>query len=596
MNFSLKIALLPLFGILVYFCVHFYRIRNSLKKLNREKERSESDLLAKLKSARAEKDGLERELEKTRSELTQNRKVIEILSTKLKAVTEDFDRLKSEYDLTKIEELYAEIRELTDRNQSLESLLENTYEKIQENTKTLGSLKNEVDTLKHPEVYIDFENKVIRHKDGSEFVYSSAARQYKNDVFRYLEYIVRNRKNRIHLIEFGLNDPRFFLEAVKQDTVREYNYKGKFAKVKSGINRTFRDNVGRDLILHDHEKIYAYCTFPDKVLRIASKEKDIDIVLSEMNRSKMPEIMTFFGYETFDYYRVNPEITIRSNIHDSTDRVRTALQAGDQAEKVKKLVEAVMLDLRNYSALERLLDHPSFQFSETIQKSRENVRGDVESLEYFLAQNPVYRRPITNIQKIKQEYREIYSWKYVNAAKSAKFKNLGEIAFRHILDHELKKMTTLLEGYRAVYRLTETWFGQFERLKSLFEFFGSIIERDVLTETLLDFLDRKESADLGGNLETGGNEIRIDFLKFLIDRQNGSIDQPPTRQTLATVVDYFKWLYDNGLNGRKNAQKNLTSFFRGYSTDAVNRKRVERLCHQLADDLGVFYSSSDGPV
>jgi hypothetical protein len=592
---SVILTLFTVFLILMLFCVYFYKIKNNLRQLNREKELTESDLLAKLKSARSEKDGLERELERTRSELAQNRKVIEILSTKLKAVTEDFDKLKSEYDLIKIEELYAEIRELTDKNQSLESLLENTYEKIQENTKTLGSLKNEVDTLKHPEVYIDFENKVIRNKDGSEFVYSSAARQYRNDVFRYLEYIVRNRKTRIHLLEFGLNDPKFFLESVKQESVREYNYKGKFAKVKSGINRTFRDNVGKDLILHDHEKIYAYCTFPDKVLRIASKDKDLDIVISEMNRSKMPEIMTFFGYETFDYYRINQEITIRSNIQDSMERHQTAMKAADEAGRVEKLVEAVMLDQKNYPALERLLDHPTFQYSETIQKLQGNLRGDVENLEDFLRHHPVYRRQITNIQKIKHEYREIYSWKYVNAAKSAKFMNLGEIAFRHILDHELKKMSKMLDGYKAVYRSTENYFHQFERLKSLFQTFGSVIEGDVLTETLMDFLDQKESSDLGRNFETRGNEIRTDFLKFLINRQNGGIEQPFNQQMLVTAVDYFKWLYDNGFNGRKNAQRNLTSFFRDYATDGSNRKRVERLCHQLTEDMDVLYSSSISP-
>ena len=571
--------------VLMFFCILFIKIKNNYRKLHREKERSESGLQAELRSVQNEKNALERELEKTRSELSQNTKIIEILSTKLKAVTEEFDVLKSEYDLNKIEELYAEIRDLTDRNEALESSLENTHEKIRENTKILGSLKNEVDTLKHPEIYIDFENKIIRNKNGSEFVLSSAAKQYKNDVFRYLEYIVRNRKIRIHLLEFGLNDPKFFLESVKQDKVREYNYKGKFAKVKSGINRTFRENAGKDLILHDNEKIYAYCTFPDTVLRIASKEKDIDIIISEINRSNMPEIMTFFGYETFDYYRINPEITIKSNIQDSTERCQAAVQIEDPAARGEKLVEALMLDHRNYSALERLLNHPSFQYSETIQRVHEKLRGDVESLTIFLKQNPVYRRRITNLQKIKREYREIYSWKYVNAAKSVKFKNLGEIAFRHILVYELKKIVKILEDYKTIYGLTENYFHQFGRLKSLFQYFEVVINRDVLSETLMDYLDQKESVNFDGNLEKRGNEIRIDFLKFLINRQDGDIDRPVTEQTLATLVDYLKWLFDRGFNGRKNVQRNLRSFFRDYTTDTNNRKKVERLCYQLTDDL-----------
>jgi hypothetical protein len=235
--------------------------------------------------------------------------------------------------------------------------------------------------------------------------------------------------------------------------------------------------------------------------------------------------------------------------------------------------------------LERLLNHPSFQYSETIQRVQEKLKGDVESLTHFLKQNPVYHKRITNLQKIKQEYREIYSWKYVNAAKSQRFKNLGEIAFHHILAHELIKLGKMLDGYKTIYALMENYFHQFDHLKSLFQYFEGVINRDVLSETLLDFLDQKESVNLGGNLETRGNEIRIDFLKFLINRHDGDIDQPVTEQMLATMVDYLKWLFDKGFNGRKNVQRNLKSFFQDYTTDTNNRKRVERLCCQLTDDL-----------
>jgi hypothetical protein len=583
-NFGLLFAFLVLLMLSV-FCVLFYKIRKSLKKLSGQKERSEADLLARLKAAKNEKGELERELERARTEISQNKKIIEILSTKLKNVTEEYDSLKNEYDLNKIEELYAEIKELTDRNKALETLLENTHDKIWESNQVLGHLKNEVDSLKHPEVYIDFEKKTIRHKGGSEFVYSSAAKQYRNDVFRYLEYIVRNNAKRIHLLEFGLNDPKFFLEYAKQDRVREYNYEGKFAKVKSGINRTFRDNVGKDLILHDNEKIYAYCTFPDTVLRITSKERDVDIILSEINRNKMPEILTFFGYETFDYYKINGEITITSNITDSIERSRSALRIEAPDQRMAGLEEALMLDGRNYPALEKLLENPSPQFSETVHRIRENIRADVDVLSNFIRQNPVYRKRITNITRIKQEYRETYSWKFVNATKSVRFKSLGETAFRHVLEHELGKLEKMLTRYQSLLAVTENYFHRFERLKSLFQHFEVVLDKHALAETLLDFLDQKEAAGLYGNLETRGDEIRVNFLKFFIDRHDGDFDRPVAGQTLAAMVDYLKWLSNNGLYGRKNAQMNLKAFFLDSATDRNIQKKVERLCYQLTDDL-----------
>jgi hypothetical protein len=573
--------------ILVVFSVLFHKIRKRLKKLSREKDRSEADLLSKLKAVKSEKNELERELEKSKTELSQNRKIIEILSAKLKKVTEEYDTLKSEYELNRIEELYSEIKELTDRNKALDTLLENTHEKIWESNRILGHLKNEVDSLKHPEVYIDFEKKVIRHKNGSEFIYSSAAKQYKNDVFRYLEYILRNRKRRIHLLEFGLNDPKFFLERAKQDRVREYNFEGKFAKVKSGINRTFRDNVGKELILHDNEKIYAYCTFPDTVLRITSKERDIDIILSEINRSKMPEILTFFGYETFDYYRINNEISMTSNIMDSAERFESALKTEDPESRRTKLEEALLLDEKNYPALDRLLEFPSFHFFETIQRVRANIRADMEILSNFLSENPIYRKRITNINKIKLEYRETYSWKFVNSTKSVRFKSLGEIAFRRVLEYEIKKMEKMLDGYKSHYAATDAYFQKFERLKSLFRHFEVVLDKHVIAETFMDFLDRMESAGLDGDFNADGKEIRTEFLRFFIERNDGNFDRPITDQTLASMVDYLKWLFDKGFCGKKNAQENLGAFFRDSATDGNLRKKVERLCYQLTDDLDV---------
>jgi hypothetical protein len=568
---------------LAVFCVLFIRIRKRMKKLSHQKDRSEADLQAKLKAVKNEKNGLEFELETARAELSQNKKIIEILSSKLKQVTDDYDSLKNEYDLNKIEELYAEIKELTDRNKALETLLENTHEKIWESNQVLGHLKSEVDSLKHPEIYIDFEKKIIRHKNGAEFIYSSAARQYRNDVFRYLEYIVRNDSKRIHLLEFGLNDPKFFLEYAKQDRVREYNYEGKFAKVKSGINRTFRDNLGKDLILHDNEKIYAYCTFPDTVLRITTKERDVDINLSEINRNKMPEILTFFGYETFDYYRINGEIAIASNIGDSNERRRIALQTEDPDLRMEKLEAALLLDGRNYSALENLLEFPSLRHSDAIRRSGENLEADIEILSNFIGQNPLYRKRITNITKIKQEYRETYSWKFVNATRSVRFKNLGEIAFRHVLQHELAKLEKTLKRHQSVFALTEKYFNRFEKLKSLVRHFEEVLDKESLAETLLDFLDRRESSGLYGNLETGGDGILIEFLKFFIDRHDGFFDRPVSEQTIAALVNYLKWLSDNRLEGRKNGHANLKAFFQASAVDRNIQKRVERLCYQLME-------------
>jgi hypothetical protein len=576
--------------ILMLSWIVFIKNKSNLKKLQSEKEKLENELEYKIRLLVDEKKALEGEHEKNNTILFENRRVIETLSQKLKEVTEQYDDLKNEFDLNRVQELYTEIKELLSRNKALESLLENTYNKIYEKDKILGTLESEITSMKHPEVYIDFQKKVIRNRGGSEFTMSSAAQQYKNDVFRYLEYMVRNGRSRVHLIEFGLNDPKFYIEAVEQDMVREYNYEGKFAKVKSGINRTFRDNTGKELIVHDHEKIYAYCVLPETVLRITSKDKDVEIVLSDINRNKMPEVLTFFGYETFDYYKINSEIVIKSNIQDSADYNQKALETDDMAEKVSYLETALTLDDRNYDALSLLLDCYAIKHVEIVQAMQANIARDIENYNNFLKSKILYRKKITNMNRIKQEYKEIYSWKYVDASKSERFRKLGEITFDIVMDWEIKRIKKKLDAYGAVADKIGKYFDNLKKLESLHAYFQPLLDESILAKVILDFAEEKEGAAfLKPGQQAQEGEMRKGFVRYLVASLTGKTNQSDVNSTvLASTVDFVEWLHQGSHSQSNNIMHDLKLFFQERGTSKSDQIRMEKTVNLFLNAQDLF--------
>jgi hypothetical protein len=558
----------------------FFKNKSSLKKLQSEKEKLEKELSQKVKSLTEEKRALEIEHEKANTHLFENKRVIETLSQKLRHVTNQYDELKNEFDLNKVQELYTEIKELISRNKSLENLLEDTYNKIYEKDKILGTLESEINSMKHPEVVIDFQKKTITNKDGSEFSLSSAAQQYKNDVFRYLEYIVRNGKSRIHMIEFGLNDPKFFIEAVEHDTVREYNYEGKFAKVKSGINRTFRDNTGKELILHDHDKIYAYCVLPESVLRITSKDKDVEIILSEINRTKMPEVLTFFGYETFDFYKANSEIIIKSNIQDSTEHFQKAFATNDPTEKLSHLETALSLDDRNYEALSYLLDCPECHRVgqvECVQIMRANLAKDIENLQNFLSSKIIYQKKITNMNRIKQEYKEIYSWKFVDSAKSDRFRKLGEKAFEIVLEWEIERMKKRLDSYLCIMEKIVKYFENLKKLESIHHYMRPLIDERVLAKVIVDFAEQQEGARfLMPDQTVNELEFKKGLINYLISAFSGKAIRTDLTSFHSVMIEFIDWLHTHQEKESRDILKNLETFLNGRAISPPDRKKIEQ--------------------
>jgi maltose-binding protein MalE len=573
--FYTKINILFITVLFSIFILFFIQI---VKRVRRSEDEKIVALTEQLKRVSEEKLVLQAEEDRDRKKLKENQELMDLLSKKLEQVSREFEQLKTNATLDKIEQYTIQIRELTLKNQVLQSELENTIHKITDNDAVIGQLEKELDEFKHPEIIIDFENKIIRKKDGNEFNLSSAANQYKNDVFRYLEYIVRYQKNRIHLLEFALNDSKFFLKALQNDRVREYNYKGKFAKVRSGINRTFKDNIGRDLIIQDKSKIYVYCKKPKRILQISTKEKDLELSFAENHQLVNSEVFTYFGYDAFDYYQINPHVIMHSNIRESADCYEAALKIQDIHKRKAKLEEAFDLDNKNYAALQLILDSLAFKDIEIIQTALLNLQNEISTIENFLNHDINYRKNITNIRKTKQEYKDLYSWKYVNSLKSKEITVIGDIAVGEIIKYETEKISDQLNKLIRARTEIENYFKQFEKLNRLRQYFEKHINKAFLKELMLDYIGQENTKSLFTNTESDLSEIEIkkSFIRHLLLKFNIETDPDNNGSLINQTVNLFEWLHVNNISDKPG--NNLSEFFQRFEIDQPDRMKIERFC------------------
>jgi maltose-binding protein MalE len=535
-------------------------------------------LTEQLKRVSEEKLVLQAEEDRDRKRLKENEELMDSLCKKLEQVSREFEQLKSNATLDKIEQYTIQIREMTLKNQVLQSELENTIHKITDNDAVIRQLEKELDEFKHPEIIIDFENKIIRRKDGNEFNLSSAANQYKNDVFRYLEYIVRYQKKRIHLLEFGLNDSKFFLKALQSGKVREYNYKGKFAKVRSGINRTFKDNIGRDLIVQDKSKIYIYWKRPNRVMQISTKEKDLEISLAETHQLVNSEVFTYFGYDAFDYYQINPHVIIHSNIKESADAYKTAIKIQDSDKRKAKLEEAFDKDNKNYAALQLILDSLAFKDVEIIQDALASLQNEISIVENFLNHDLNYHKDLTNIRKTKQEYKDLYSWKYVNSLKTREIAIIGDIAVGEIIKYETQKIADQLNKLMRARTEIENYFKRFEKLNRLKQYFEKYINRTFLRELMLDYIGQEKIKSLfaGPESDLSEAEIKKSFIRHLLLKLDIETDSDNNGSLVNQAYNLFEWLHINNISA--TPCNNLTEFFQRFEINQPDRMKIERFC------------------
>lgn len=573
--FYTKINLL--FILIGFFLLGFLFIQ-VVNRVRRFKDKKMNDLTEHLKRILAEKVILEQNEANARIELNKNQTLISSLNRELEEMHVEYDKLKADTALDNKENYLIRIKELDLRNKELQIQLDDTIGEIKSNDRIVTQLQNEIDALKNPEVVIDFDKKTIRKKDGSEFVLSSTAEQYKNDIFRYLEYIARYRPRRIHLLTFGLLDSKFFLKSLRENGVEEYKYKGKLAKVRAGINRTFKNNIGLDLIVPDQSKLYVYYNDPDTLCQIQTRDKDINIALSGIQETKIPEVLTFSGHDAFDYYMINNRIKITSNIQESADLYDAAQKIKDEDSREAELRKAFDLDQNNYPALLSILSKITYGDIAFIQAVEQDLRQRIHELESFLNNDLRYVKNVKEIKKVKREYRELYSWKFVAASKSKYFKDIGARAFDEIIEFERAKITEILERYKQVTHSMQKYLEQFNRLKTVGEYFRVFIDRRPVMDLIKDHLVTEDALIFSPVNEKALKRSIITHLvtTFELKKQGEN-----NKILVDNTCHLFDWLYDNKISISNNDVDVLAIFFGQSGVEAKSRKQIEQLYHHL---------------
>jgi TolA-binding protein len=514
--FYTKINILVILLLLCFIGMVALRLAKRMNVLREEKNRLESELVRKLQAIQQDKGELEQQQQTTTARLREEQATIKSLSVKLKQISEEYDRLRTDANLERIERYSSQLLALTLKIKTLESELEKTNARIREKEEVVSELENEIEGLKKPEIYIDFQKMIIQYKDGSEFALSSAAKQYKNDVFRYLEFIARHQLKRIHLVTFGCLDIPFFRKAVENDSVREYNYGGKFAKVKSGINRTFKININKDFIIHDDLKIYVYYKNPASLYQIDSKENEIHIPFTTLTADDRPQVATFSAYDDFDYYALDETIVVHSNIEESIQCLAKARHIENVEDKTALFEEALFLDPQNVPCLLELLRIKPFEYLEKAALAEKELTEKVETLEAFLKPNLLYHKKITNMARIKQDYKEFMSWSYVNEEKSDELEKVGAAAFQRILEYERARLNGWLMDYTEQRNRLRTFSKNMDLIRDTARFFQNRFDRTILHDRIVDYAS---TMDLFSERNSAGEPgaFRKGFMKFLND-------------------------------------------------------------------------------
>jgi maltose-binding protein MalE len=527
------LVILVLLGSLGFLLV---RLGNKLRHTVIEKGEIEADLTERLTAVNQEKEELENQRTVRIQKLEENEATISTLLAKLETTRSEFESLKSQANLDKIEQYSALIQDLTQKNKSMRIELEETTRQIKKSESVLSQLEGELEDLTKPEIYFDFRDKTIRKKDGAEFILSSAARQYKNDVFKYLEFIVRHRLERIHLLFFGFLDLPFFQKAIEEQKVREFNYSGKFAKVKSGINRTFKNNIGRDFVIQDDGDIFVYYKDRDSIFRIESRDKKITIDIQKITTHDRPQVLTLPAYHAFDYYIIDKSILNQSNIQESANQFQEAL-AREGDEKVELLGDALEQDPQNYDALVLLLKFRPFEYQTRASYAYEDIREKVEQLKRFLETDLVYEKKVSNFSKVKEDYKEMYSWNYLERGKSTEFEKVCAAAFKHILEFERQHLKVLLERYQAQEKKIKYFIDNMKNLKDMGTFFLGYLDKTLIQEKTPKFMQNWDSTEIIKPVE----ELNRDFVAHLC-KECQSQTEYSADINANVLLDFIVWM------------------------------------------------------
>jgi ABC-type glycerol-3-phosphate transport system substrate-binding protein len=576
--FYTKINILVILFLLGAVAFAAQRMTSRLRRLSEEKRRIEFDLTARLQSMQAEKLELEQRQKEAIRELYENQGKIKMLTTQLSLLSGEGDDANIQSHMQTIEQVSTQILSLTSKSRNLQAELDQTSEKILTSEQAVSKLESELDDLKTPGVYIDFRKNAVLKRDGTEFILSNAARQYKSDFFRYLEFIVRHRLDRIHLLVFGFLDIQIFRKFLTDRTVREYNYKGKFGKVKSGINRTFRNNIGRELIVHDDLKVYVYFGARDTVFQISSKNREIDLTLSPLKEKDSPQVLALSAYENLDYYALDPAIRLRSSIQESRDRFKAASDMPQGDERRNALEQAFFLDPGNRPCLFELLRARPFDYLQEAGRAEKELEDAVSDLEAFLALDLEYDKKITNLPRIKEDFREVYSWSRVDRSISVEMEKIGSAAFREILLRERSFLESLLVESREHRRRLSVFRRNVGALQNAARIFRNRMEKERLIKRLSNFA---ETIDLFSESPSPDdtNPFLPGFIAYLAGLVSLASGRPADPEAVRAAQDFGAWLAQKTDPPTREWNRNLSEYEgeRGWTAD---QKR----------DLGKFIS------
>lgn len=541
--FYTKISFIYIPVILTLLGGFLVKIVKIIKNLQVEKQQIERDLNDRLKRMQREKTALQKQENLTKKLLQENEAVIASLRWNLEQLNSEYDHLKNEASLEKIEQLSGRILGLTSTNNALQIELDHTTRKILETDRVVSKFENEIKEYKNPEIYIDFRNKTIYKKNGSEFILSSAAKQYKNDVFRFLEFMVRSRSKRFHLVEFGYFDAKHFLDAISKGAVKEYTYRGKFPKVKSGINRTFKENIGKELLVQDHSLFYVYFQIPDKVYRIHSKDNDIDIAVLPFKPHKAPELVAFSAYDDFDFYAIHDAIQLHSNIQEAFERYDKFRATPDRLERREILEEAHHLDSMNDEVLVELLRLDPLQYFDAAQKAAARLRDEIKQLDKFIQCDWQYFKKL-DLESIREHFKEMYAWKYVNRQKMSKLEAIGRVALTNIFHYDKEKLIARRRRLENTEKELAKYFENINRLKELAHFYGILVEKNLVRKAILNFFHGNEFIPHDGYDDHWKNEIT----KLLCQECWGNLSAQKYDQLTGFAIKLFEWFQAHKIN------------------------------------------------
>ena len=384
-----------------------------------------------------------------------------------------------------------------------------------------AELISQIEVLSQVDIYIDFNNKTIYDKNKKEFTLSTLAKTRKNNMFEILEFIQRLEKDRIHLIEFGILMPDLFLKSISENDTHSFNTKGKFARTKYGINKTFRTNCGKELILRDEEEIHIYFKPPDSVSLIKSSSEDFTISRKEISQHDKTEVASFQAFDAFDYSRINKEIVIRSSINESRQLFEQAQETSDSDSRIEALEHAVDLDKGNYEALKQLIQHNIFKYADIYQLASNELKTKVDTYTEFLKSSLYYEKEKIDLQKTREQYREIYGIKIVPKSKLKAFKMLSQKSLRQIIKYEKDLLRDVLETLKSLVTELEKFRKYIDILENTMTFFEICVDKKMGAEVVATWIESPHLynqllQNINKKTDTIESEMKFLFMKTMV--------------------------------------------------------------------------------